>query len=139
MTDPFDHVAELSAWLQASDIDLLELRGPSGTLRLIRQDGRTISTVEDDVGTSRPTVLARSSGVGVFLDHHPLRLEPGLPADGAVSAGAPIGFLRVGSLITAVLSPTDGVVIAMLAEPGSVVGYGTPLFEIEPTESEPVP
>jgi len=137
MTDPFDHVAELTALLQASDIDLLELKGPSGTLRLTRWDGRIISTVADELDTSRSTVLVRSSGVGVFLDRHPLRLEPVLHAGGTVSAGAPIGFLRVGSLLTAILSPTDGVVIAMLAEPGSVVGYGTPLFEVEPTGSEP--
>jgi len=138
MTDPFDHIAELTALLQASDIDLLELKSPSGILRLTRRDGRIIRADVDEGDAARPTVLVRSSGVGVFLDRHPLRLEPVLRAGGTVSAGEPIGFLRVGSLLTAILSPTDGVVIAMLAEPGAGVGYGTPLFEVEPTGSEPV-
>ena len=82
MRNPLDHVDELCAWLAATDIGLLELIGPTGTLRLLH-DGASveIQDVDETDAAQRGTV-------------------------------------------------TD-----VLVERGKVVGFGTPLFELQPIGS----
>jgi biotin carboxyl carrier protein len=70
--------------------------------------------------------------VGVFLDRHPLRLQPAAPPGAEVQAGEPIGFMRIGALLRVVEAPAHGIVLDALAAHGDVVGYGAPLFAFEP-------
>ena len=77
----------------------------------------------------------QAAGIGVFLDRHPLREHAVAPIGAVVVADAPLGFLQVGALLMAVRSPQHASVTDILAKHGQVVGYGTPLFELQPIGS----
>lgn len=135
MADAFDNVAQLSAWMEQTGVSLLELTGPRGTLRLV-QDGQGVPAVLDEHAPPAAGLIVRAPGAGVFLDRHPMRLEPAVEHGAPVRAGSPLGFLRVGPLLTAIVAPQDGVVLEVLAAHGRLVGYGAPLFELDPDGSE---
>jgi acetyl-CoA carboxylase biotin carboxyl carrier protein len=137
MTDPLDHVEQLGAWLRDTDIGLLELRGPGGTLRLL-SDGASVRVLdtEDPSPVAAPTIAVRASSPGVFLDRHPLHVQPIASIGADVRAGEPLGFLQIGPLLMAVPAPCAGTLLDVLAVHGAIVGYGEPLFELLPTEGE---
>ncbi|WP_342364381.1 acetyl-CoA carboxylase biotin carboxyl carrier protein [Terrarubrum flagellatum] len=137
---PFERVTEISAWLAASDVDELILSGPSGTLRLTRGASGQVEAHIGESDNSEPPPLATitAHGFGVFLDRHPLDAEPLAPVGALVRADTPIGFLRIGPLLTPVVAPVDGVVENILVQNEDVVGFGAPLFELEPVERDSV-
>jgi acetyl-CoA carboxylase biotin carboxyl carrier protein len=138
MTNPLDHADKLCAWLDATDIGLLELKGPKGTLRLLH-DGSSVKIQDvDEADATRSCgagLVVRAPTVGIFLDHHPLCERPLAPIGADVLADMPMGFLQVGPLLTPVSAPQGGTVTDVLAEHGKVVGYGAPLFELQPIGS----
>ena len=133
-----DLIQQIAAWLAATDIGLLELRGPGQTLRL-RHQGSAIDIVETDDAAlpdaaaapdaSQPVTVAASS-VGVFLHRHPLREEALAPPGTPVAPGQALGLLQAGPLLLSVLAPAAGIVLELLAAHGAVVGYGTPLITL---------
>lgn len=129
-----DQIAQIAAWLAATDIGLLELRGPGQALRL-RHDGARVEVLDGDkADAAAPVELATTTvtaaSVGVFLHRHPLR-QDALAAPGArVQAGQALGLLQIGSLLLAVPAPADGSVHELLAADGAIVGYGTPLVAL---------
>ena len=126
-----DDVQQLSAWLAATDIDLLELHGPGEHLCL-RRDGARVEIVPSDALQDGPEqrAVATAASPGVFLHGHPLRGEP-LATPGAVArAGQVLGLLQIGALLLPVTAPAEGVVQAMLVAQDTTVGYGTPLVEL---------
>jgi acetyl-CoA carboxylase biotin carboxyl carrier protein len=136
MINPLDHVDRLSAWLKDTDIALFELSGPNGTLRL-SNDGASVRVVAGEAPTpAQASIAVRAPSLGVFLDRHPLHERAIATVGATVQAGEPLGFLQVGPLLTAVPAPQAGTVIDSLVEHGMVVGYGTSLFELQPTEGE---
>jgi acetyl-CoA carboxylase biotin carboxyl carrier protein len=136
MTNPLDHVDQLSAWLQVTDIGLFELSGPNGTLRLLNDGGSVHVAGGKEQTPAEGIVAVRAPSLGVFLDRHPLHDQSIAAIGAAIRTGEPLGFLQVGSLLTAVLAPQGGTVIDVLVENGAVVGYGATLFELQPTEGE---
>lgn len=125
-----DHVAEIAGWLKEAGIDRLELDGPEGRLHLDR--GMSVATdtaPEPGLGSGEPETVT-SPGVGVFLHRHPSREEPLAPLDEPVSAGSPLGILRIGSLLLPVPAPFAGIVAETLAPDGTLVGYGDPLIAL---------
>lgn len=126
-----EEVQQLSRWLEATDIDLLELQGPGEHLRL-RRNGAHVEIVPFDTAGNEPepSVVAAAS-VGVFLHGHPLRAEPLVPPGAVVRAGQVVGLLRIGALLLPVTAPQEGILAGMLAEQGTIVGYGTPLVELQ--------
>lgn len=59
----------------------------------------------------------------------------GLPYPGAetalprlVSRGEIVGLLQIGPLLRPVIAPEDGILERALVPPGTIVGYGDPLF-----------
>jgi acetyl-CoA carboxylase biotin carboxyl carrier protein len=138
MTNPLDHTDRLCAWLAATDIGLLELTGPMGTLRLLHEGSSVEIQNVDGTETTRPRtppLVVRAPAVGVFLDHHPLCERVLAPIGAEVVADASLGFLQVGSLLTSVSAPQAGTVTDVFVEHGKAVGYGTPLFELQPIGS----
>jgi len=132
----FDSVQQLTAWLADTDIALLELSGPGVSLRLHQGDH---GTIEAEQGVAPPATLLRPQGltvrapsVGVFLAAHPLHATPLALPGTRVRAGEPIGLMQIGALLLPVDAPQDATVRAVLAAPGTVVGFGTPLFELDP-------
>jgi acetyl-CoA carboxylase biotin carboxyl carrier protein len=138
MTMHIDQLQQLSAWLAATDVALLELRGPDEHLRL-RHDGTRVEVVEDDAPPTQEgpsanagRIVATAISVGVFLHHHPLQQTPLARSGTRVRAGQTLGLLQIGSLLLPVSVPQAAVVTGPLVEHGETVGYGTPLIELQP-------
>jgi len=126
-----DHVQQLSRWLEATDIDLLELQGPGEQLSL-RHNGKRVEVVSHDIAGDGPApAVVTAASVGLFLHRHPLRAEPLAAPGAAVRAGQVVGLLRIGALLLPVTAPHDGIVVSVLEQDGAVVGYGTPLVEFQ--------
>ncbi|MES2945359.1 MAG: biotin/lipoyl-containing protein [Pseudomonadota bacterium] len=134
---------QVAAWLADTDIGLFELRTAQGLIRLRRNPGsagfvdETVSpdVVNDAAGVvAAPTalLLVAAPSVGVFLHHHPLRTTPLAPIGTTVQADQVVGLLQIGDLLLAVTAPQAGVVASVLMAHGSLVGYGVPLFELQP-------
>jgi len=139
-----DQLQQIAQWLAATDIELLELRGPEQSLRL-RNDGGAVDAAipggaaPSDAGAVSPlhdvpnSVTVSATSVGVFLHRHPLRddalAEPGTP----VQAAQALGLLRIGPLLMPVGAPAAGTVLELLASHGTTVGYGTPLVTLADT------
>ena len=139
MSSPLDHVAEIAASLAATDIDCLELTGPAGYLRLRRgsEPASTLQRPAADEVAETPVAEAKhdalpSPGCGAFRHAHPLHETALVRAGERVTAGQVLGFLQIGALLIPARAPRDGVVSAVLATDGSLVGYGDPLVEFSP-------
>ena len=136
-----DQIERISAWLAATDIALLELRGPGTQLRL-RHDGGGVPVRHEpfDVAPSAspPTaapiggLTANAPSVGVFLHRHPLREAALAPVGARVGAGQPLGLLQIGALLLPLCAPEAGTVTGMRVAHGTAVGYGTPLVDLAP-------
>lgn len=120
-------IARISEWLAASGLTELELRGPGCHLRL-RQDRGTVTPME--APSARQVVT--SPGIGRFLTTHPLHSTPLAPEGSVVALGQIIALLQIDALLMPVTAPAGSVLAAVLAEPGEIVGYGTPLLELHP-------
>ena len=129
-----EDVRQLSAWLQATDIDVLDLQGPGERLCL-RRNGSRIEVAADGVQEPvGPLTVVRAESVGLFLHEHPQRGEPLATSGARVRAGQALGLLQIGALLLPVTAPHGGTIEAMLVAPGQAVGYGTPLIELRPYE-----
>ncbi|QOZ52479.1 acetyl-CoA carboxylase [Bradyrhizobium sp. CCBAU 53338] len=137
MSNPVDHVDQLSAWLKDANLALLELRGPSATLRLVN-DGASVRVIqgEESPPVAAPSMTVRAPSPGIFLDRHPLHERAIALIAADVRAGDPLGFLQIGSLLLAVPAPRAGMLTDVLVAYGTIVGYGTPLFVLQPFEGE---
>ena len=142
MQDTSQRAAELAAWLASTDIDLLELRTPHGTLRLGRQGEDIVelpgqeeepNEIDETAETAETeTVAVKASSVGVFLRSHPLATQPLASIGQHVQAGQLIGLLSIGPLLLPVTAPQAGIVDAVHVRDGIAVGYGTPLIDLHP-------
>lgn len=135
-----DQVQQIATWLAATDIGLLELRGPGLTLAL-RQDAGAVTVVESHdaprpeataAAAAPDTLTITAPSVGIFLHRHPLREQPLAAPGSSVQAGQAIGLLQIGLLLLPVPSPADATVHELLAAHGTTVGYGTPLLALWP-------
>jgi acetyl-CoA carboxylase biotin carboxyl carrier protein len=121
---------QLAAWLAGTDIGLLELRTPQGTLRLGRQGDEIIELPDEEAELE--LLAIRAPSLGVFLQSHPLATTPLVCTGQRVEAGQTIGLLKIGPLLLPVTAPQAGIVDSIHAADGLAVGYGTPLFDLQP-------
>lgn len=122
--------SQFAAWLADTDIGLLELHTPQGTLRLGRR-GNDIVELPVEV-TEAETVSVRAPSVGVFLHSHPLAGAPLVRIGENVLTGQTVGLLQIGPLLLPVTTADAGEIAAMCVAHGLPVGYGTPLVEQHP-------
>lgn len=85
-------------------------------------------------GAAPLPVQLRSPLIGTLLASHPGRAgSPQPPQEGdRVAAGQAVAFVRSGLTLMAVTAPTSGTLGRPLTQPGTVVGYNTPVFEFLP-------
>jgi acetyl-CoA carboxylase biotin carboxyl carrier protein len=133
-----DSLQQLSTWLDDAGIGLLELHGPGVRLRLGRDAADGAAMGERSVATPGPSRPAPSTGVtvnapcaGVFLHAHPMQATPLAPVGARVRTGATIGLLQIGALLLPVLAPRAAVVAGLRVAHGTLVGYGTPLVDLD--------
>jgi acetyl-CoA carboxylase biotin carboxyl carrier protein len=134
-----DSLQQLSTWLDDAGIGLLELHGPGMLLRLGRdavdaaamgERGAAVPHQEQDSQPRGVTVNAPSAGV--FLHSHPMQSAPLAPVGAQVRAGAPMSLLQIGALLLPVCAPQAAIVTGLRVPHGTVVGYGTPLVDLDP-------
>lgn len=130
-----DELKQMAEWLADTDIGLLELRTPTGSVRLGREPapGSAIVQLEDDAQQGEAALaqtIASAPSVGVFLHAHPLRDTPVVRVGERVKAGQGLGLLRIGPLLLPVTAPAAGQVTGVREESGAAVGYGAALFEL---------
>ena len=105
--------ARIAAWLAATDIAELELRGPDVHLRL-------------------SGIIVTAPSVGIFLHCHPLHDTPLAPPGTVLRAGHSLGLLRIGALLLPVVAPAPGIMGGLLAPDAAVVSFGTRLALLHP-------
>jgi acetyl-CoA carboxylase biotin carboxyl carrier protein len=124
MTAP-EQVRLFSRWLEGTDIALFELTTGQDVIRLRRDPAGP------NAPPPEPTVDAAmipAPSVGLFRRAHPLHTTPLVQPGQRVDAGDPVGLLQIGALLVHVVAPHAGTVLAVLAEDGAAVGYGTALI-----------
>lgn len=130
MQDTALRAPQLAAWLANTDIGLLELRTPNGTLRLGRQGDNIIELPDEEAELE--LLAIRAPSLGVFLQSHPLATTPLVRTGQRVEAGQAIGLLKIGPLLLPVTTPQAGIVDSIHAADGLAVGYGAQLFDLQP-------
>ena len=129
-------IRQLAEWLAATDIDLLELRGP-GVDVLIHRDGAAAASTGTAGAPAEASPAADehapvcAPSPGVLLDRIPGRAAPLCAPGVAVQAGCLLALLQIGPLLLPVPAPCDGWAGDWLVAPGSTVGYGTHLLNID--------
>lgn len=130
-------IAEIEALLAAMErhgIERIELEDADGSLSLallptatvaIGPAPRPAATLAEDHAP-----IAKATIAGRFLQAHPWRTKPFVEIGQRVTADEIVGIVQVGCLYVPVTAPADGVVEAILAESGALVGYGSPLFRL---------
>ncbi|MEP6876473.1 MAG: acetyl-CoA carboxylase biotin carboxyl carrier protein subunit [Burkholderiales bacterium] len=133
-----DQIEQLSAWLVATDIGVLELRGPGTQLRL-RNDGGAAPVRQESIAVppapARPqarSLTVDAPSVGVFLHRHPLRDGALAPVGAQIRTGQPVGLLQIGALLLSICAPQAATVTGLRVAHGTAVGYGTPLVDLVP-------
>ncbi|MGJ7533088.1 MULTISPECIES: acetyl-CoA carboxylase biotin carboxyl carrier protein [unclassified Variovorax] len=130
MQDAALRTPQLAAWLAGTDIGLLELRTPEGTLRLGRQGDEIVELPDEE---AEPELLKiHAPSLGVFLQSHPMATTPLVRIGQRVEAGQIVGLLKIGPLLLPVTTPQAGIVDSIHATDGLAVGYGAPLFDLHP-------
>ncbi|WP_105439957.1 acetyl-CoA carboxylase [Neorhizobium sp. T25_13] len=120
-------IAFLTEALTAAGVSGLEISWPSGRLRIViatgNEAGIDVSVTSRPAPTAQPPVVVKAPMAGHFY--------PGSPSR-SVSATDILGFLRVGPVLLPLCAGRTGILTKQLAEPDALVGFGDPLFEIEP-------
>ena len=121
---------QITGWLEAAGIGFIEIGG-KGTLLRLTLEGDSVASPqpEQPVPSARETQVIATSA-GVLLTCHPMRSTPIVEPGAAIREGDVLGLLRVAQLCLPVVSPSDGVVVKWLVEPGATVGYGTVLMTL---------
>ena len=122
-----EQIEQIGALLDGTDIIRLDLTGPQGHWRISHVEGQThIAFV-----SSEERVAVKAPHAGVFLTSHPLRNSPLLAQADQVTKGQVMGLLQVGPLLQPILAPCSGLVMSAAVLEGTLVGYGTILFELQ--------
>lgn len=126
-------IAFLTDALTAAGVAGLEISRPDGQIRIVisGEGGARIGSSEATprASGSAPEVV-KAPLAGHFCAKHPAAVTPQtLPR--SVSAADILGFVRVGHVLLPLRAGRSGVLTRLLAEPGVLVGFGDPLFEIE--------
>jgi acetyl-CoA carboxylase biotin carboxyl carrier protein len=139
--DTPERFAELCAWLAATDIESLELRGPGTCLRLRRGASGVEASASDaqapvgssvvvPAGEAAKPILVRAPCVGVLRHRHPLQDVPLAAAGQPVVTGQALALLQIGPTLVPATAPRDAVVARIVARDGEAVGYGDALVEL---------
>jgi acetyl-CoA carboxylase biotin carboxyl carrier protein len=125
---------QLVRWLEEAGIGSFEIENDDCSLRMNLRSDATLSgpisvTIDDGEDTGCGVIVAAELP-GIFLIQHPQNASPIVPLGARVRAGELVGLLQVGQIYATVTAGNDGRLAKILAAPETLVGFGTPLFEI---------
>ena len=140
MDDPEDfrlspeQVAQLGDLLRRDGMRTLHLQTAKGRFAVTLGEAELVPTsLAQSASYQGETVCAAT--VGEFLTGHPSRPGPLVRQGARVSPGDMLGLVRTGLVFAPVILPTmdprPATLTRILLPAGTLVGYGTPLFELE--------
>ncbi|CAN7746366.1 acetyl-CoA carboxylase biotin carboxyl carrier protein [Rhizobium leguminosarum] len=131
-------IAFLTEELMAAGVDGLEISRPGGQLRIVvaGKDGARISSTgatprASGLAPGFASAIVKAPMAGHFCVEHPATSAAPQNLPRSVSDADIVGFVGVGHILLPLRAGRSGVLTRLLAEPGAVVGFGDPLFEIE--------
>jgi len=138
-----NEIQQLVACLNASGIRHLELNRPkegarlkisgSDQLRVANQDGASGTSTPPAAGIRR---VALAESAGIFVAAHPMRHAPFVKIGDTVRKNDIVGLLKTGLIYAPVTSPIDGIVSKIVATNGEMIGFGSPVLELDPVSAE---
>ncbi|WP_047459283.1 hypothetical protein [Rhizobium rhizogenes] len=142
MTEDFTDPAimqQIAAWLENAGASAIEIETEDGRHIRIVMDDEVSHHIDDGLRDVAPTMpahvaAAKAPFAGHFLDAHPARGMPAAAEDTAITAGDILGFVKVGPLLLPVRAPEAGTLNECPVKAGDLVGYGDPIFSIEPAQ-----
>jgi biotin carboxyl carrier protein len=127
------HIERLATLLEISGVASIEIEDKDQSLKLVVETDAPSPVPAAASGPHQdPHVVATADVAGHFLAGHPWREKPFVEPGQQIQAGAIVGLVKVGLIYAPVLSPAEGILDAVLAETGAMVGYGTPIARIRP-------
>ncbi|MCV9947077.1 MULTISPECIES: acetyl-CoA carboxylase [unclassified Rhizobium] len=130
-------IALLTEALTAAGVDGLEISRPGGQLRIVvaGKDGARISSTEatppaPGLAPGSASAVVKAPMAGRFCVEHPAASAAPQNLPRSVSDADIVGFVGVGHILLPLRAGLSGVLTRLLAEPGALVGFGDPLFEI---------
>ena len=129
-------IAALAEALTAAGVDGIEISKAGVNLRLVvsKAGGADVTltgSARPDLSRA-PTVTVKAPMAGHFCPSHPSALIDAEHLPRSVCDQDVIGFIRIGSVLLPLSAGRSGLLTRQLAEPDALVGFGEPLFEIEP-------
>lgn len=126
-------IKRLAELLETTGIASIEIENDEQSLKLVME---TAASSPVGVVTGGPHeeahVVAVADVAGHFLAGHPWRAKPFVEPGQRIEAGTIVGLVKIGLIYAPVLSPAEGILDTVLAETGTMVGYGTPIARIRP-------
>ncbi|OWV75635.1 acetyl-CoA carboxylase [Rhizobium sp. R339] len=127
-------IASLTEALTAAGVDGLEISHPDGQLRILisGEGGARISATDATPrAPGSAPVVVKAPIAGHFCVEHPAASAAAHTLPRSVSDADILGFIRIGHVLLPLRAGRSGVLTKLLAEPGALIGFGDPLFEIE--------
>ena len=130
-------IASLAAALEAAGVDGIDIEQGERKVRIVVERGVPGRAPEVDASQPPPATahadFVAAPIAGFFCSGHPASgaLPFELPRE--VVPGDTLAFVRIGPVLLPVRASKTGVLTRSMAENGSLVGYGDPLFAIEPS------
>ncbi|MEZ2128630.1 MULTISPECIES: acetyl-CoA carboxylase [unclassified Sinorhizobium] len=129
-------IAILTDALTAAGVEGLEISKPGGHLRIVvsKRRGAQVSLTGDAQPglAAAPAAVVKAPMAGRFCASHPSAPAEAERLPRVVCDKDVIGFIRIGSVLLPIPAGRSGLLTRQLAEPDALVGFGDPLFEIEP-------
>jgi len=130
------YIERLAKLLETSGVTSIEIENKEQSLKLVMETSEPSVTPPARVNaiscSDTSHVIAKADVAGHFRATHPWRTKPFAEPGQRIEAGAIVGLVKVGLLYAPVLSPAAGILDAITAETGAMVGYGTPIASIRP-------
>jgi acetyl-CoA carboxylase biotin carboxyl carrier protein len=122
-----DQVDQLAKLLQGDGLRTLQLDTKNGRFAVTLGSGQVEAAPNSE--------MVHAASVGEFLTAYPSRGAPLTRPGASVAPGEILGLVRTGLVFAPVTLPADdprpATLKRILVAAGTLVGYGTPLFEIE--------
>ena len=123
-----EELRQVVRWLEEARIGVFEIESDDCRVRIV--PGNPASVTIDDGEDRSDGVIVAADVPGTFLVQHPQHAAPIVPLGGSVRAGDVVALIQIGSIYAPVITGTDGTLAKILTVPETLVGFGTPLFEI---------
>lgn len=124
-------LSDLALYMAGKGIELVEVAADGERYQLALDANARHSEV-NRLSNRIFAPFIRSMAIGRLRTTHPLRTRPEIRVGAAVRKDQIVAYIEAGELLLPVIAANDGVVLRQLEPEGTLVGYGTRLFALDP-------